>query len=124
MTPKQRDTLRFIGTTIASDGCSPTYDQIAAALGLRNKSGVHRLVNGLIERGLLERETETGVRRRVLRLTGQTARLNGELIRIDPVLAADLTRFAAAKGVSPDEIGAEAIQDFLTSHQGDGEVAE
>ncbi|MFG1461767.1 helix-turn-helix domain-containing protein [Xanthobacter sp. DSM 24535] len=117
MTPKQRDALRVISTAIASDGCSPTYDQIAAALGLRNKSGVHRLVNGLIERGLLERETETGVRRRVLRLTGQTARLNGELIRIDPTLAADLTRFAAEKGVTADQAGADAIRQFLTIGQ-------
>jgi SOS-response transcriptional repressor LexA len=117
VTPKQRDALRFIGDAIASDGCSPTYVQIAAALGLRNKSGVHRLVTSLIERGLLERETETGLRRRVLRLTGQTARLNGELIWIDPALAAELTRFAVAKGISPDQAGTEAIRHFLTIGQ-------
>ncbi|MFG1410307.1 MarR family transcriptional regulator [Xanthobacter sp. VTT E-85241] len=116
MTPKQRDALRFIGAAIASDGCSPTYDQIAAALGLRNKSGVHRLVNGLIERGLLERET-AGVRRQALRLTELAKRLDRVAIEIDQALAADLARFAAEKGLSPDQAGAEAIRQFLTIGQ-------
>ena len=55
MTPRQRDALAFIRTFIAATGTSPSYDEIAVALGLKNKSGVHRLVLALVEQGALRR---------------------------------------------------------------------
>lgn len=51
---QRRDTLTFIRDYIEANGCSPSFDEIAAAIGLRAKSGVHRIVHDLIDRGLLE----------------------------------------------------------------------
>lgn len=53
LTPRQSDALRFIGRFIAARGYSPSYDEIAQALGLRSKSGAHRMVCALVERGCL-----------------------------------------------------------------------
>lgn len=51
LTRMQSRTLAFIKRYIAANGISPTYDEIAAELGLASKSGVNRLVTGLEQRG-------------------------------------------------------------------------
>lgn len=51
VTPRQREALTFISAFIAQHGYSPSTEEIRAALGLKSKSGVHRLVHGLEERG-------------------------------------------------------------------------
>jgi hypothetical protein len=48
LTPRQRDCLRFIAAC-APD--MPSYDEIALALNLKAKSGVYKLVDGLVARG-------------------------------------------------------------------------
>lgn len=55
LTPRQKETLDFIKGYIEARGSSPTYDEIQQAVGLSSKSGVHRLVVGLCERGALWR---------------------------------------------------------------------
>lgn len=54
MTNRQADCLRAI-EDLTVDGVSPTYDQIAAQIGVTAKSVVHRLVVGLERRGYLRR---------------------------------------------------------------------
>lgn len=51
MTPQQAAAFDFIRQYIAEKHYSPSYEEIAAALGLRGKSGVHRIVHGLATRG-------------------------------------------------------------------------
>lgn len=51
LTPRQKTALDFITSYIAEKGYSPSFDDIKHALGLHSKSGVHRLVHGLKERG-------------------------------------------------------------------------
>ena len=56
LTPKQRVLLDFIARyQHERRGVSPSFDEMAQAIGLASKSGVHRLVEGLVERGALER---------------------------------------------------------------------
>lgn len=56
LTPKQRALLDFIARYQRERrGVSPSFDEMARALGLASKSGVHRLVEGLVARGALER---------------------------------------------------------------------
>ena len=50
MTPKQEECLKAI-RRLTVGGVSPSYDELREALGLTSKSGVHRLVHGLAERG-------------------------------------------------------------------------
>lgn len=53
LTPKQKECLDFIRAYIEERGASPSYDEIKGGMGLRSKSGVHRMVHGLVERGHL-----------------------------------------------------------------------
>jgi len=53
LTERQFETLVFINRHINANGTPPSYDQIRGALGLHSKSGVHRYVNALVERGAL-----------------------------------------------------------------------
>ena len=55
LTVRQHDTLAFIKAFDAANGVSPTFQEIAEGIGLRSKSGVHRLVSGLEERGFIRR---------------------------------------------------------------------
>lgn len=55
LTRKQRDLLIFIHERMRSGDIAPSFDEMKDALGLKSKSGIHRLINGLVERGHLER---------------------------------------------------------------------
>ncbi len=55
MTKKQRDLLEFIQKSLERDGVPPSFDEMRDALDLRSKSGVHRLITGLEERGFIRR---------------------------------------------------------------------
>lgn len=55
LTPRQRDLLIYIDGHIKAQGCAPSYDEMCVAIGIASKSGIHRLVNGLEERGYLRR---------------------------------------------------------------------
>lgn len=61
ITPRQQEALAFIGKYIADRGASPSMDEIAAGLRLNSKSGAHRLVLALEQRGHLHR-APNGVR--------------------------------------------------------------
>lgn len=56
LTAKQAELLGVIKDRIAKDGVAPSYDELAAAIGLKSKSGIVRLVKGLVERGHLRHE--------------------------------------------------------------------
>ncbi len=56
LTKRQKDCLEYIKReTCATGGVSPSFEQIRAALGLANRSGVTRLIDALEERGYIRR---------------------------------------------------------------------
>jgi len=55
LTRKQHQLLSFIDKTLRETGISPSYDEMKAALDLKSKSGIHRLITGLEERGFIRR---------------------------------------------------------------------
>ncbi len=55
LTKKQRDLLLFIHDRMAGGDIAPSFEEMKEALGLKSKSGVHRLISALVERGYLER---------------------------------------------------------------------
>ncbi len=55
LTRKQRDLLLFIHHRVQQEGIPPSYEEMKNALGLHSKSGIHRLVGALEERGFLKR---------------------------------------------------------------------
>jgi len=55
LTRKQRELLLFIDERLRDGGVSPSFDEMKEALGLKSKSGIHRLISGLEERGFIKR---------------------------------------------------------------------
>ncbi len=55
LTKKQYDLLMFIHKRVQRDGVSPSFDEMKEALDLRSKSGIHRLITALEERGFIRR---------------------------------------------------------------------
>src|SRR3546814_8077031 len=55
LTPKQQELLSFIQTRLEEGGVSPSFEEMKEALDLRSKSGIHRLINALEERGFIRR---------------------------------------------------------------------
>lgn len=55
LTKKQHELLTFIERRLAESSVSPSFDEMREALGLRSKSGIHRLISGLEERGFIRR---------------------------------------------------------------------
>jgi repressor LexA len=55
LTRKQHELLRFIQQRLQEDGVPPSFDEMKEALDLRSKSGIHRLIMGLEERGFIRR---------------------------------------------------------------------
>jgi repressor LexA len=55
LTAKQRELLLFIDDRLNDSGISPSFDEMREALELKSKSGVHRLISALEERGFIRR---------------------------------------------------------------------
>ncbi|NWG70674.1 MAG: transcriptional repressor LexA [Parvularculaceae bacterium] len=68
LTEKQRELLVFINRRIKETGVSPSFDEMKEALDLRSKSGIHRLIMALEERGFLRRLPNRARALEVLRL--------------------------------------------------------
>ena len=68
LTRKQYELLVFIEKSLRETGISPSYDEMKDALALRSKSGIHRLITGLEERGFIRRLPHRARALEVLRL--------------------------------------------------------
>lgn len=68
LTKKQRDLLEFIHKRLQRDGVPPSFDEMKEALDLRSKSGIHRLITALEERGFIRRLAHRARAIEILRL--------------------------------------------------------
>ncbi|HEY1298896.1 MAG TPA: transcriptional repressor LexA [Stellaceae bacterium] len=73
LTVKQRELLLFINQRLTATGVSPSFDEMKDALNLKSKSGIHRLVSGLEERGFIRRLPHRARALEVLKLPEETA---------------------------------------------------
>jgi repressor LexA len=55
LTKKQKNLLLFINKKLRSSGVSPSYEEMKESLNLKSKSGIHRLISALEERGFIKR---------------------------------------------------------------------
>ena len=55
LTKKQYELLMFINERLKETGVSPSFDEMKEALNLKSKSGIHRLITALEERGFVKR---------------------------------------------------------------------
>lgn len=68
LTAKQKELLLLIDERVRDTGVSPSFDEMKDALGLKSKSGIHRLIKALEERGFLRRLPNRARALEVLRL--------------------------------------------------------
>lgn len=68
LTRKQHDLLMFIHEKLEHSGVSPSFEEMKEAMKLKSKSGIHRLVTGLEERGFIRRLAHRARALEVLRL--------------------------------------------------------
>ncbi len=73
LTLKQHELLLFIDRHLAATGFSPSFEEMKAALNLRSKSGIHRLISALEERGFLRRHHHRARALEVIRMPGQVS---------------------------------------------------
>jgi repressor LexA len=71
LTRKQHELLLLIERRLAESGISPSFDEMKEALGLKSKSGIHRLITGLEERGFIRRLPHRARALEVLRVPGE-----------------------------------------------------
>ncbi len=68
LTRKQHELLMFIDRHLRETGFSPSFEEMKAALNLKSKSGIHRLITALEERGFLRRRAHRARALEVIRL--------------------------------------------------------
>lgn len=93
LTRKQRDLLTFIETCLATDGVCPSYEEMMYATGLKAKSGIHRLIMGLEERGLIRRLPN---RARAIELVNPLAQFSSAQLTAELARRAKVTLSVAA----------------------------
>lgn len=104
LTKKQSELLRFINERLKETGVPPSFDEMKDALDLRSKSGIHRLIMALEERGFIRRLPNRARALEVLRLpessTPSTASRGGRF----PVIEGNLgrVRTPGAPGAADD----------------------
>ena len=110
LTEKQKELLVFINDRLSATGVSPSFDEMKEALELRSKSGIHRLITALEERGFLRRLPNRARALEVIRLPDEASSARRGKEHFGPsVVAGDFsarrrkadTRLRPALGGSP-----------------------
>jgi SOS-response transcriptional repressor LexA len=117
LTRKQKALLDFIIAYIRENaGCPPSYEEMADGLGLRSKSGIHRLVLGLEDRGVLYRKAN---RARAIEVAPLTP---GYKLSFGARDDERIRKIAAKRGVTPEML-VEHIVRFAINSRGALEAA-
>ena len=77
LTRKQHNLLLYIHNCLKNEGISPSFDEMKDALGLRSKSGIHRLITALEERGFIRRLPHRARALEILKLPDATTPSSG-----------------------------------------------
>ncbi len=104
LTKKQSELLRFINERLKETGVPPSFDEMKDALDLRSKSGIHRLIMALEERGFIRRLPNRARALEVLRLPESSTPSSSQRGGRFPVIEGNLGRVRA--NVPVEEIGA------------------
>jgi repressor LexA len=109
LTKKQHELLMFINQRLAATGVAPSFDEMKDALRLRSKSGIHRLISGLEERGFIRRLPHRARALEVVKLPGESAvTASTERSRFSPtVIRGDFAAALPGAPVAPDSAAAE-----------------
>jgi len=108
LTRKQHELLMFINQRLTATGISPSFDEMKDALNLRSKSGIHRLISGLEERGFIRRLAHRARALEVIKLPEESAAPGSAERKFSPtVIRGD---FSGALPGSPVATDSEAVE--------------
>jgi repressor LexA len=104
LTRKQHELLMFINQRLTATGVSPSFDEMKDALNLRSKSGIHRLISGLEERGFIRRLAHRARALEVIKLPEESAAPGSTgKVRFSPtVIRGDFSGALPGSAISPD----------------------
>ena len=100
LTRKQLDLLDFINKRLQKEGVPPSFDEMKEALDLRSKSGIHRLITALEERGFIRRLAH---RARAIEIVKLPESLGGEAASFTPKVIAGGKPKMRPSGATPVE---------------------
>ena len=104
LTRKQYELLRFINERLKEAGVPPSFDEMKDALDLRSKSGIHRLITALEERGFIRRLANRARAIEVIKLPETSANPGGARRGFTPsVIEGNLGQVRANTPAGPDE---------------------
>lgn len=119
LTQRQGDVLAFLKAEARAGRPAPSFDEIAAHLGLRSKASVHRIVTALEERGHLVRMP---FRARAVGLAVDPAAHTasavspGPGLRIPRPVADRLRTYCERRRVAARDVIADALSDYMARH--------
>jgi repressor LexA len=102
LTRKQYELLRFINERLKEAGVPPSFDEMKDALDLRSKSGIHRLITALEERGFIRRLPNRARAIEVIKLPELSAAGNGRRGFTPSVIEGNLGKVRAASASADD----------------------
>lgn len=91
LTKRQYQLLMLIEKKLREDGVSPSFEEMKEAIGLKSKSGIHRLISGLEERGFIRRLPNRARALEVLRLPDNQSE-NGTVVSAQSLVHQKTTR--------------------------------
>lgn len=103
LTRRQENCLAFLKQYIADKGIPPSFDEIKDFMGLRSKSGIHRLINSLEERGLIRRLRN---RARAIEIVDPNS---GDLWFLSDDALHWVSYWAKARSITPETLVADII---------------
>jgi repressor LexA len=113
LTRKQHELLSFIDRHLKETGVSPSFEEMKEALQLRSKSGIHRLISALEERGFLRRHHHRARALEVVRLPENFAKpAKGDAAKTDANFTPNVIRGDFSRSVP----GVRAAQDATAVH--------
>ncbi len=87
LTSKQHELLRFIHERLEASGISPSFEEMKEALDLKSKSGVHRLIGALEERGFIRRLANRARALEVLKMPEGGGSRDVNVVKLTPAIA-------------------------------------
>jgi repressor LexA len=116
LTRKQHELLMFIDRHLRDTGFSPSFEEMKAALSLKSKSGIHRLITALEERGFLRRRAHRARALEVIRLPENLApRQNRQAATKQPELPLGPNVIRGPFGAAPPRPAAETNDNAAVS---------
>ena len=80
LTKKQSSLFNFLKDRIKKTNVSPSFEEMKIAMGLKSKSGIQRLIDGLVERGFIEKKNNK--KRAINIIEGSIPKKNSQLINL------------------------------------------